>query len=411
MPGRKSRPPPCYHAGVKHAALILALTICALQAQTRKVTDAEVMEVHRSALLFDAHNDVPLRTLAGFDIGKRAGDGHTDLVRLQEGGAGAVFFAAYVAPSYAKERQSAKRVLEMIDTIRHDIVRRYPAGFAPATSADEVEAARRQGKVAAVIGVEGGHAIENDLRVLRSLYALGARYMTLTHVNTNDWADSSGDLDNAAVRHHSGLTDFGREVIREMNRLGMLVDISHVSDKTFADVLATSTAPVFASHSSARALCNVPRNLTDDMIRALAKKGGIVCINFACDFLSQKTADAIASNRIYARWDELEKKYAGDPGRLRAEIEKLRAEMRAKVPRATLADVVAHIDHAVRIAGVEHVGIGSDFDGIGCTPEGLDDVSKFPNLTRALLEKGYTAADIRKIYGENLLRLMRAAAR
>ena len=282
----------CYHAGVKHAALILTLAVCALPAQTpRKVTDAEAREVHRSALLFDAHNDVPLRTVAGFDIGKRAPDGHTDLARLREGGVGAVFFAAWVAPSYAKERQSAKRALEMIDTIRHDISLRYPDGFAPATSADEVEAAHRQGKVAAVIGVEGGHAIENDLRVLRALYALGARYMTLTHVNTNDWADSSGDLRDPSVRHHDGLTDFGREVIREMNRIGMLVDVSHVSDKTFADVLAVSTAPVIASHSSVRALCNVPRNLTDGMMRALAAKGGLVGINFACDYLSQKTAE------------------------------------------------------------------------------------------------------------------------
>lgn len=359
--------------------------MCTLAAQTRQVSDAEVIKVHSAALLIDCHNDVPLRTLNGFDIGKRAPDGHTDLVRLREGGVGAVFFSAYVAAGYVKERQSAKRALDMIDTIRQDIVLRCPEGFAPAASAAEIEAAHRQGKVAALIGVEGGHAIENDLRVLRSLYALGARYMTLTHSNTNDWADSSGDIRNTAVRHHDGLTPFGKDVIREMNRLGMLVDVSHVADKTFWDVLATSSAPVFASHSSARAVCNVPRNLSDEMIAALAKKGGVVAVNFACDFLSQKTADAVAAFRTTAE--------------------------RAKVPRATLADVVAHIDHVVKVAGVDHVGIGSDFDGIGCTPRGLDDVSKFPNLTRSLLERGYSADDIRKIYGGNMLRLMRAAAR
>ncbi len=392
---------------------VLLVTVCGMQAQApaRKISDAEVMKVHKSAILIDTHNDVPMKTMAGFDIGKRAADGHTDLVRLREGGVGAVFFAAYVPAGKVKEKQAAHHALEAIDSIRNDIVRRYPDGFAWADSAGGIEAAHRGGKVAALIGVEGGHAIENSLRILRTFYALGARYMTLTHSNTNDWADSSGDVNNPAIKHHGGLTEFGREVVREMNRLGMLVDVSHVSDETFRDVLEVSSAPVMASHSSCRALCNVPRNMTDEMIVAMAKKGGVIHINFACDFLSQKNADAVASMRAYDRWAELEKKYAGDPERLRAEIRKLRAEMRAKVPRATLADVVAHIDHVVKIAGVDHVGIGSDFDGISCAPEGLDDVSKFPNLTRALLEKGYSAADIRKIYGGNTLRLMRAVER
>lgn len=385
--------------------------MAALQAQNRPIADAEVKEVHRSAILIDSHNDVPMKTVAGFDIGPRSATGHTDLVRLREGGVGAVFFAAYVAASYAREGKSAHRALDMIGSIRHDIAARYPDAIAPAASAAEIEAAHRQGKVAALIGVEGGHAIENSLYILRDFYALGVRYMTLTHVNTNDWADSSGDQNNAGVKHHNGLTDFGRDVVREMNRLGMLVDVSHVADKTFRDVLETSAAPVFASHSSCRALCNVPRNMTDEMIVAMARKGGVIQINFSCGFLSQKTADAERSARVYERWSEIEKKYGADPERLLAETKKLTAEMRGRVPRATLADVVAHIDHAVKIAGVDHVGIGSDFDGIECAPEGLDDVSKFPNLTRALLEKGYTAADIRKIYGENTLRLMRAAAR
>lgn len=200
--------------------------------------------------------------------------------------------------------------------------------------------------------------------------------MTLTHANTNSWADSSGDLADKAVQRHNGLTDFGRQVIQEMNRLGMIVDISHVSDQTFWDALETSKAPIFASHSSCRALCNVPRNMTDEMIVALARKHGVIQINFNCGFLSKRAADE---------------------------------EDRHRTPpvRATLADAVAHIDHVVKIAGVDAVGIGSDFDGVQCTPEGLDDVSRFPNLTRALLEKGYSAADIRKIYGGNTLRLMR----
>ncbi len=341
-------------------------------AQNRTFSDAEVMRVHRSALLIDTHNDITSRTVAGFDIGPRNTSDHpthTDLVRMKEGGIGAQFFAVYVAAQYVDGNHSANRTLQMIDTVRHDIIGKYPNDFAFATTAAEIEAAHKQGKIAALIGIEGGHAIEDSLRLLRDYYALGVRYMTLTHSNTNNWADSSGDMDRAGVEHHNGLTDFGKDVVREMNRLGMMVDISHVADKTFWDALEVSRAPIFASHSSCRALADVPRNMTDEMIVALAKKGGVVQINFSCGFLK---AGAGTSQR------------------------------------ATLADVVAHIDHVKQIAGVAAVGIGSDFDGIGCAPEGLDDVSKFPNLTRALLEKGYSADDIRKIYGGNLLRVMRA---
>ena len=352
----------------------LLFTIAAMQAvaQTRTVTDAEVKRVHASALLIDSHNDVTSRTVAGFDIGPRSTTGHTDIQRLREGGVGAQFFAAYVAAEFENGNHSARRTLEMIDTVRHDIIERYPKVFQLALTADEISAAHKHGKIAALLGIEGGHGIEDSVRLLRDYYALGVRYMTLTHVNTNNWADSSGDMNKAGVAHHNGLTDQGKDIVREMNRLGMMVDISHVADKTFWDVLETSSAPPFASHSSCRALSNVPRNMTDEMIAALAKKGGVVQINFACQFLSQKSADATVT----------------------------------PMPRATLADVVAHIDHAVKIGGIGAVGLGSDFDGIQCSPEGLDEVSKFPNLTRALLEKGYSAADIRKIYGGNLLRVM-----
>jgi membrane dipeptidase len=380
---------------MRASLLLMPLTAVSLFSQQhRTVTDEMVREVTRSTLLIDTHNDVTSRTVKGFDIGKDAAafPGHeaglTDINRLRQGGVGAVFFAAYVAPEYAKDKTAAHRALQMIDTVRHDIVAEHPNDFIFATSAAEIEAAHRQGKIAALIGIEGGHAIEDDPRLLRDFYALGVRYMTLTHTNTNNWADSSGDIRDRAVKHHDGLTDPGREIIAEMNRLGMMVDISHVADKTFWDALGVSKAPLIASHSSCRALANVPRNMTDEMIVALAKKGGVVEINFNCGFLSQKSADAYEAQRRKGIKEAAAKEYP-----------------------ATLADVVEHIDHVVKIAGIGAVGIGSDFDGVTCTPAGLDDVSKFPNLTRALLEKGYTPDDIRKIYGGNTLRLMRAVER
>lgn len=366
-----------------------------LPAQTHKVTDAEVKRVHDSTLLIDSHNDITSRTVGGYDVGKNKNDGHTNVASLREGGVGAQFFAVYVASSYVKDNRSAHRTLEMIDTVRHDIVERYPADFALATTADDIERIHRQRKIAALMGIEGGHAIEDNLRLLRDYYALGIRYMTLTHTNTNGWADSSGDINKTGVEHHNGLTDFGKQVVREMNRLGMMVDVSHVADKTFWDALAVSTSPIIASHSSCRALCNVPRNMTDEMIVALAKKGGVIQINFNCGFLSDKSAEA--AKKVP------ETKLTGPRG-----DDEMIERYRKMVPPATLEDVVAHIDHAVKIAGIGAVGIGSDFDGVFCTPRGLEDPSKFPNLTRALLEKGYSAEDIRKIYGGNFLRVMRA---
>ncbi len=377
-------------------------------AQQRTISDAEVMRVHRSTLLIDTHNDVPSRTVEGFDIGSHTGAGHTDIARLKEGGVGAQFFAVYVAASYVNGNRSANRTLQMIDTVRHDIIERYPNDFMFATSAKDIEEAHRRGKIAALMGIEGGHAIEDSPRLLRDYYDLGVRYMTLTHSNTNDWADSSGDSNDPKVKHHNGLTDLGKEIIREMNRLGMMVDISHVADKTFWDALETSRAPIFASHSSCRALTNHARNMTDEMIVALAKKGGVVQVNFYCGFISQKfrdndAADTRALDARMAR--ETAGKNLSEPDR-QILSEKLRKEM--NLTRATLADVVAHIDHIRQIAGIDAIGIGGDFDGVSCTPVGLDDVSKYPNLTRALLEKGYSAEDIRKIYGGNFLRVMRA---
>jgi membrane dipeptidase len=376
--------------------------------QTRTVTDAEVMRVHRSTLLIDTHNDVPSRTVEGFDIGSHTGTGHTDIARLKEGGVGAQFFAVYVAAEYVKGNRSANRTLQMIDTVRHDIIERYPNDFMLATSAKDIEEAHRRGKIAALMGIEGGHAIEDSLRLLRDYYDLGVRYMTLTHSNTNDWADSSGDIDDPKVQHHNGLTDFGKQVVREMNRLGMMVDISHVADKTFWDALEVSKAPIFASHSSCRALTKHARNMTDDMIVALAKKGGVIQVNFYCGFISQKFRDNDAADTrlLDAQMaKETAGKHLSEPDR-QILTEKVRKEL--NLSRATLADVVAHIDHIRQIAGIDAIGLGGDFDGVSCTPIGLEDVSKYPNLTRALLEKGYSAEDIRKIYGGNFLRVMRA---
>ena len=258
------------------ASLVVCFTLLALAdlpAAKRTVSEAEVQRVHRSTLLVDTHNDATSFTVEGFDISSTGSKQHTDLARLKTGGLGAVFFAAYVGPEYAASRTSAIRALQMIDTIRTDIVAQHHSDFVLTESAQELAAAHRRGRIAALIGIEGGHAIEDSLRLLRDFYALGARYMTLTHTNTNNWADSSGDMDKLEIKHHNGLTDFGRQVVAEMNRLGMIVDVSHVSDKTFWDALETSRAPIFASHSSCRAICNVARNMTDEMIVAMSKKG------------------------------------------------------------------------------------------------------------------------------------------
>ncbi len=362
---------------MKHIFVLAALaTLFSLMAsaqapgrQKRTVTDAEVKRVHQSAILIDSHNDVTSSTVDGFDIGPRETDGKhmTDVPRMKAGGMAAQFFAAYVASSYVKDNHSANRALQMIDTVRYDIVAKHPNDFVFVTDSAGIRKAHEQHKIAALIGIEGGHAIEDSLRLLRDFYDLGVRYMTLTHTNSNNWADSAND----EHKPNNGLSPFGKDVIHEMNRLGMIVDIAHVSDKTFWDALETSKAPIFSSHSSCRAIADVPRNMTDEMIKALAKKGGVIQINFNCGFL-------IAGS--------------GAEGH----------------PRPTLADVVKHINHAVEIGGVDAVGLGSDFDGIPCAPEGLDSVDKWPNLTRALLEEGYTAEDIRKIYGENTLRVMAA---
>ncbi len=392
------------------ALLLLAVGVLCAQPpgrQKRTVSEAEVTRVHNSAILIDTHNDVTSATVAGLDIGKQNTDHHTDLPRMKKGGMGAQFFAVYVAASYVDGNHSAHRTLDMIDTVKHDIVARYPNDFLFATTAADIRRAHQMHKIAALMGIEGGHAIEDSPRILRDYYGLGVRYMTLTHTNSNHWADSSGDTN----KPNNGLSPLGKEIVHEMNRLGMIVDISHVSDKTFFDAVETSSAPLFASHSSCRAISPAPRNMTDEMIRALAKKGGVIQINFSCDFLNPDVfhADEASMAKMVPIRDALMKKYASEPdGIQRAMREAREAVGTANNPRATLADVVKHINHVVAIAGVDAVGLGSDFDGIDCAPIDLDSVDKWPNLTKALLEEGYTGDEIRKIYGGNTLRLMEA---
>ena len=389
------------------AASAVSVALLSAQAPGRKkrtVTDDEVARVHNSALLIDTHNDVTSATVAGLDIGKPNTGHMTDIPRMKKGGMGAQFFAVYVAASYAEENRSANRTLQMIDTVRHDIIAMHPDTFVYATTAEDIRRAHREGKIAALLGIEGGHAIEDSVRLLRDYFDLGVRYMTLTHTNSNHWADSSGD----EKQPNHGLSPLGKEIVAEMNRLGMIVDISHVADKTFWDALEVSKAPIFASHSSCRAISPAPRNMTDEMIAALAKKHGVVQINFSCDFLNPDVFQAgeatrAATNKLR---DELVRKYAGDPQGLQKAFREAREKMGLTGKRATLADVVKHINHVVQIAGIDAVGLGSDFDGIGCAPEDLDSVHKWPNLTRALLEEGYTSEEIRKIYGGNTLRLM-----
>ena len=404
-------------ARLSHLSGVLALCSgLATQAQTTHtprttpVAQAEVDRITREAILIDTHDDVTSLTVKGYNIEAHNRTGQTDLPRMR-GFLGAEFFAVYVGAEYVKDNRSANRALQMIDTVKTDVIAAHPNDFVFATTADEIIAAHKQRKIAALMGIEGGHAIEDSLRLLRDFYTLGVRYMTLTHFNTNTWADSQGDVNDPKVKHHNGLTPFGKDVVREMNRLGMMVDISHTADKTFYDALEVSKAPIIASHSSCRAVSDTTRNMTDDMIRALAAKGGTMQINFDCAYLSQRYADAAKPLMAELRPRFIEARKIEDPVAQTEAMDKLEAEMNGKLPPATLADVVAQIDHAVTVGGIDHVGIGTDFDGVACVPADLSSYDKFPALTRALLEKGYSAAEIEKIYGGNLLRVMHEVER
>ncbi len=360
-------------------------------------------KLHFSSIVIDTHDDTTQRFLDGkFDIGERHTDGNIDVPRMREGGLNAIFFSIWT-PSKTVGPTAVKQALDQIDAVREQ-VRKHPKDLALATTAAEIREAHKQNKIAALIGLEGGHMIDNDLGALRSFAALGVRYMTLTHMGNTEWADSSTDR-----AEHNGLTDFGKDVVREMNRLGVIVDISHVSDKTFYDVLATSKAPVFASHSSCRAICDAARNMTDDMLRDLAKNGGVVQINYHVGFLSQEFRDFEKKNpEAEKEINEEVKKRCGENEActLVTGDQVVRDMMQAgKLPKVDYTAIIAHIDHAVKIAGVDHVGLGSDFDG-AVMPIGMQDVTHLPQITDALLQKGYSESDIRKILGENTLRVM-----
>lgn len=349
----------------------------------------------------DAHIDTMQRVLnEKLDIVAQLGNGHVDIPRLESGGMRAPFFALWV-PTFYSGSEAIRRTLQLREAAQR-LLDLHAAKVELATSAGDVERILKARKIAITLTLEGGHQIADDIAVLRMYHRLGIRAMTLTHFRNNNWADSSTD-----TPRHNGLTPFGKDVVREMNRMGMMVDVSHVSDKTFYDTLEVSTKPVIASHSSCRALTDVPRNMTDDMLRALAKNGGVVGINFAPGFVN--SIDARAEMEDIARMAGREVTLTGRALDDYAREEHFRdfPQAKAKPPRATLQDVAAHIDHAVKIAGIDHVGIGSDFDGIPNVPRGLEDVSQMPELTAALLRKGYTAGDIRKIMGGNLLRVYR----
>jgi len=273
----------------------------------------------------------------------------------------------------------------------------------------DIERAHREHKLAALMGIEGGHSIENDIRLLRDYYRLGVRYMTLSWSNTNEWADSSGDIDDPKVQHHNGLTDFGKQVVVEMNRLGMMVDISHVADKTFWDAIATTKAPVIASHSSARALVDAPRNMTDDMLRAVARNDGVVQVNFFNGFDDAdfyKAMEAQAKDKAAAVQKFVDQMKAEGKSVSYVDEDRIEREWMAKIPRPPLKTLIDHIDHIAKVAGIDHVGLGSDFDGVsGATPQGIDSAADLPKITQALLDRGYSASDIHKILGENLLRV------
>ena len=354
----------------------------------------------------DTHADTPTEYLKQpFNLGAWNAKGEVDYPRMKAGGLDAEFFAAYVPAKYAN-KGAAAFCMKIMETI-HEMVDRYPTWARFASSTSDIRAAAHDGKRAILIGIEGGHAIEDSLDLLRAFYRFGARYMTLTHTNTNNWADASTDEER-----HNGLTPFGKQVVLEMNRLGMLVDISHVSDKTFYDVIATSKAPVFASHSSARALSNHKRNMTDDMLRALAKNGGVADVNFYTVFLDENTRLAAEerSKKLAPQIAELKSK---DPSEADIYEEGLDALYQQNpLPPVSYTRIADHIDHMVKVAGIDHVGIGSDFDGIsGNHPVGMEDVSKLPALRGELKKRGYSDADIRKIMGENFMRVFSEAER
>jgi membrane dipeptidase len=354
-------------------------------------------------IIVDGHIDTPQRMLdLKDDITRRLADGHIDVPRMREGGLTAAFFSIWVDARYVRGT-AFRRALDLIGAVR------ALADTSPdvelATTADDVRAAAARGHVAALMGVEGGHAIENSLEKLDSLYRLGVRYMTLTWNNGNDWAGSSTD-----PKRHGGLTSFGRQVLGRMNQLGMLVDVSHVSDATFRDVLAASTRPVIASHSSCRVLAHHPRNLSDEQLRAIARNRGVVGINFYPVFLDEHFRDQYAEmrRRLKPEIDAIRARYRGRPGEAAFQVDEFVGQHAESLDVPTIDHLLDHIDHAVQVMGIDHVGLGSDFDGISVLPRPMKDATSLPELVRALVARGYSDSGLRKILGENFLRVLTA---
>jgi membrane dipeptidase len=381
---------------------VSAVGIVSLAASADSISE-KARKLHFSSIVVDTHDDTTQRFLDGkFDLGPRNAAGSIDIPRMRDGNLSAIFFSVWI-PSKITGPEAVDRALVQIDAVREQ-VRKHPNDLVLATTAGEIREARKQGKIAVLLGVEGGHMINSDLGVLRSYAELGVRYMTLTHSGNDEWADSSTDK---AV--HNGLTEFGKDVVREMNRLGMMVDISHVSDKTFYDALEVSKAPLIGSHSSCRAICDAPRNMTDQMMKDLAAKGGVVQINYHVGFLSQEFRNAERANPELNKAIGLEvtKRCGENEGCQLIEGDRLTREYveQGKFPRVDYTKIIEHIGHAVKVAGIDHVGLGSDFDGANM-PYGMEDASKLPRITEALLQKGYSEGDVKKILGENTLRIM-----
>jgi len=364
------------------------------------------LDLHQDAIVVDGHADTISRFLdEGEDLGSETGKGHLDLPRMFRGGLDAQFMSCWVEPKYVQRKEAAKRALRMIDAVKRWAAG-YPDRLAIARSAAEVRRAVARKKVCGILCIEGGHAIEEDLGLLRSFFELGVRYMTLTWNNSLSWAEAARDPGKV-----KGLTDFGRSVVREMNRLGMLVDLSHVSENTFWDAIAVTDTPLIASHSCARALCDHVRNLRDDQLKALAKNGGVVGVNFYSGFLSQSFYDRKkkADSDDDVERERAREQHRDDPAamdRALKDISRRYDASEAAMARPPLDLLVDHIEHIAKVAGIDHVGLGSDFDGVTALPEGVDDCSELPNLTRRLLERGFSPSDVRKILGENFLRVM-----
>jgi membrane dipeptidase len=394
------------------AVLLVCLSTVLVLLPARKTRADDVAErahkLHFSSIVLDTHDDTTQRFFSkNFDLGKRNPDGSIDIPRMREGGMNTIFFSIWI-DGRTMGPVAVQKALDQIDAVREN-VRRYSNDLVLARTAEDVRRAHAQGKIAALMGVEGGHMIGNDLRMVRIFADLGVRYMTLAHFYNDEWADSSTDKPA-----HNGLTDFGKEVVREMNRQGMLVDISHVSDKTFYDALEVSRAPMIASHSSCRALCNHPRDMSDDMIKALAAKGGVIQINYERSFIDQAYKDASEreSGGVVKMFDQFKKECAEDQECLGRKLQEMNKKLTAegKLPPVSWERIIDHIDHAVKLVGADHVGLGSDFDGANM-PDGMEDCTKLPKITEALMRKGYSDADIRKILGENTLRVMAEAER